>query len=155
MLLFYKQKTAYCVRNSDWSSDVGSSDLTRTGVREGARRHVYDRFDLGGRGGDERPDPPARVGREPDAARGVVLVGRAHDAEHALLGEILDIAVVPGIAPGYRPCHAGMTPDDPFQRLVVAPLLPGDEDLDFLLLGHHRLAESRFVRQEHWIRPDR
>src|SRR3546814_6305019 len=44
---FFKQKTAYEMRISDWSSDVCSSDLVETAVREapgeqvepGARRH--------------------------------------------------------------------------------------------------------------------
>src|SRR3546814_1433335 len=34
--LFFKQKTAYEVRSSDWSSDVCSSDLTIDGVAGGA-----------------------------------------------------------------------------------------------------------------------
>src|SRR3546814_9727845 len=37
--LFYKQKTAYEMRISDWSSDVGSSDLSRPrSPRTAARR---------------------------------------------------------------------------------------------------------------------
>src|SRR3546814_9536740 len=33
MFFFFKQKTAYEMRISDWSSDVCSSDLPRSGVR--------------------------------------------------------------------------------------------------------------------------
>src|SRR3546814_5615196 len=50
VVFFFKQKTAYEVRISDWSSDVCSSDLTsdcespgstpsREGARSGARQH--------------------------------------------------------------------------------------------------------------------
>src|SRR3546814_6309910 len=41
-LFFFKQKTAYEMRISDWSSDVCSSDLT-------AGRFVADPFNAGGR----------------------------------------------------------------------------------------------------------
>src|SRR3546814_10041077 len=38
---FFKQKTAYEMRISDWSSDVCSSDLVEiAGPRRGARKHV-------------------------------------------------------------------------------------------------------------------
>src|SRR3546814_3339971 len=50
---FFKQKTAYEMRISDWSSDVCSSDL------DGRRRHVLDGSGAGqsaavGQGGDPR-----------------------------------------------------------------------------------------------------
>src|SRR3546814_10527078 len=41
VFFFFKQKTAYELRISDWSSDVCSSDLT-----ERYLNHVADRFDL-------------------------------------------------------------------------------------------------------------
>src|SRR3546814_6578730 len=37
---FFKQKTAYEMRISDWSSDVCSSDLLKTSLQEGA---IFDR----------------------------------------------------------------------------------------------------------------
>src|SRR3546814_15453374 len=37
MLFFFKQKTAYEMRISDWSSDVCSSDLTQVYVEDGGR----------------------------------------------------------------------------------------------------------------------
>src|SRR3546814_4935829 len=43
MLFFFKQKTAYEMRISDWSSDVCSSDLTE-GIVEGGIRFYTDRF---------------------------------------------------------------------------------------------------------------
>ena len=32
---FFKQKTAYEIRNCDWSSDVGSADLAASGAEDG------------------------------------------------------------------------------------------------------------------------
>src|SRR3546814_9976311 len=42
LFLFFKQKTAYEMRISDWSSDVCSSDL----VRANKSAHLYDYDDL-------------------------------------------------------------------------------------------------------------
>src|SRR3546814_10690839 len=42
-LFFFKQKTAYEMRISDWSSDVCSSDLARMSAR--ARRHEHQPVD--------------------------------------------------------------------------------------------------------------
>src|SRR3546814_678467 len=59
---FFKQKTAYEMRISDWSSDVCSSDLDRTG-RPDQKRPVFGRISekepLGARScaADRRPDP--------------------------------------------------------------------------------------------------
>src|SRR3546814_10630644 len=64
---FFKQKTAYEMRISDWSSDVCSSDLPDTGqpdVPQELRRREAggDRTAAGqGRG---RPDPPGGGGLE-------------------------------------------------------------------------------------------
>src|SRR3546814_7183689 len=50
MFFFFKQKTAYEMRISDWSSDVCSSDLPDQGVRptyckgDGARSWTVDDF---------------------------------------------------------------------------------------------------------------
>src|SRR3546814_7411537 len=38
---FFKQKTAYEMRISDWSSDVCSSDLFREGIRRYMKAHRY------------------------------------------------------------------------------------------------------------------
>src|SRR3546814_9167331 len=42
LLFFCKQKTAYEMRISDWSSDVCSSDLLRTAVEKGNAQGVLD-----------------------------------------------------------------------------------------------------------------
>src|SRR3546814_8707665 len=50
-VFFFKQKTAYEVRISDWSSDVCSSDLRPRGRRRGRRRRPR----RGGRAGAGAP----------------------------------------------------------------------------------------------------
>src|SRR3546814_8343798 len=51
MIFFFKQKTAYEMRISDWSSDVGSSDLMEHFIRGdamlGPRKMGYDRPSAG------------------------------------------------------------------------------------------------------------
>src|SRR3546814_2977188 len=42
LFFFFKQKTAYDVRISDWSSDVCSSDLTAIGLAAARRADVGD-----------------------------------------------------------------------------------------------------------------
>src|SRR3546814_6408811 len=53
-VFFFKQKTAYEMRISDWSSDVCSSDLHVIGIGEAAYR-------LAGEGSRERIPPHAAV----------------------------------------------------------------------------------------------
>src|SRR3546814_9577795 len=43
---FFKQKTAYEMRISDWSSDVCSSDLTGASAREAEKIRTKDAFDV-------------------------------------------------------------------------------------------------------------
>src|SRR3546814_6138328 len=43
MFFFFKQKTAYEMRISDWSSDVCSSDLNAAGILLDAARHFAER----------------------------------------------------------------------------------------------------------------
>src|SRR3546814_12698601 len=59
MFFFFKQKTAYEMRISDWSSDVCSSDLSRAGrkpshQRDGCRMFEPFACDLVGRGLGQR-----------------------------------------------------------------------------------------------------
>src|SRR3546814_7651845 len=89
---FFKQKTAYEMRISDWSSDVCSSDLVSAGELdersgEGIPEHVSDHHDgLAVRSGaahahallDGEPVDGRRVGGRQARSRGV--------AEHFLLG---------------------------------------------------------------------
>src|SRR3546814_1565846 len=44
-VFFFKQKTAYEMRISDWSSDVCSSDLEEWGVTDGSRDEVLSYFE--------------------------------------------------------------------------------------------------------------
>src|SRR3546814_2802916 len=77
---FFKQKTAYEMRISDWSSDVCSSDL--------AGRPVVGQPDAGaGRGrtvAEDGADPPGAGGgaRVPDARRSAGRAGAGHRHRH-------------------------------------------------------------------------
>src|SRR3546814_3458849 len=79
--LFFKQKTAYEMRISDWSSDVGSSDLPSRG-----RRVFFLLF---------RTRPPFRIGERP-AQRDmqVGILGRAakRDAVREIVARPMIIA---------------------------------------------------------------
>src|SRR3546814_12130822 len=97
-LFFFKQKTAYELRISDWSSDVCSSDLAQTqpGRQESfaavLRYDALDRGLIGLRGGGA--ERQRHVGKtefeEPVAPPGLaVVVALRHRA-----GEDLDLAVV-------------------------------------------------------------
>src|SRR3546814_8947294 len=70
---FFKQKTAYEMRISDWSSDVCSSDLPRCRLRPGEsqcfRLHhrtdgLLSRFPFQRRGPGRRRSEERRVGKE-------------------------------------------------------------------------------------------
>src|SRR3546814_2411326 len=80
-LLFFKQKTAYEMRISDWSSDVCSSDLRHLGLI--IRREPW-RARAGERGVAQMP-APARVHRRDQLharGEGDVRIG-ARDTDHA------------------------------------------------------------------------
>src|SRR3546814_11949075 len=51
---FFKQKTAYEMRISDWSSDVCSSDLHAVGQGHAANGEGREGMGIGGRGGHNR-----------------------------------------------------------------------------------------------------
>src|SRR3546814_7484671 len=75
-LFFFKQKTAYEMRISDWSSDVCSSDLHRHPVGKGPAEHRRVegmRAFLVGR----RQLVPVALAHAVAAERGAVLVARA------------------------------------------------------------------------------
>src|SRR6058998_435846 len=60
VFFFFKQKTAYEMVMSDWSSDVCSSDLRRANVHAGGNRGIAG-FLQQARGSRSRPLAPARV----------------------------------------------------------------------------------------------
>src|SRR3546814_7981434 len=69
LLFFFKQKTAYEMRISDWSSDVCSSDLPR-GVSDGAQRHAAAAVAHAGRRAPRgRAAARAHAGRDPPGGR--------------------------------------------------------------------------------------
>src|SRR3546814_5329603 len=66
-IFFFKQKTAYEMRISDWSSDVCSSDL----LRQHQRVHLARDIEEHGRFGiepDQRLHPIPRIGDDPGGA---------------------------------------------------------------------------------------
>src|SRR3546814_9079425 len=71
IFVLFKQKTAYELRISDWSSDVCSSDL----VGRGARRHL------------RRSDPPPRAMRTTGLGGGRRRGCRARPTDSALVPE--------------------------------------------------------------------
>src|SRR3546814_10461919 len=73
VVFFFKQKTAYEMRISDWSSDVCSSDLMGAAQQAGdiARRHQQGRNDDVGR------ELPGRPGRRLDEVFATMREGRA------------------------------------------------------------------------------
>src|SRR3546814_11830226 len=90
IFFFFKQKTAYEMRSSDWSSDVCSSDLAEAlpqrdplAIEDACQRHDEDR-----RGGTDEPDVGGRGGVGGDVDEG------AADA-HAERAEHQDIAPFP------------------------------------------------------------
>src|SRR3546814_20584766 len=83
VLFFFKQKTAYELRISDWSSDVGSSDLL-----EAADDLAAFEPEIVGIGADET-DRVGRTGQFPDSAALDRLQVRIADAQH--VGDIPEI----------------------------------------------------------------
>src|SRR3546814_5519210 len=78
-VFFFKQKTAYEMRISDWSSDVCSSDLIDCGEDRGrVRQHVALRHEI------HRLQMAERGGAQLAAIRLVAAVGDQIDAELAL-----------------------------------------------------------------------
>src|SRR3546814_4937756 len=80
MCLFFKQKTAYEMRISDWSSDVCSSDLLEPLHRSGktqADRVAADVLAVFDDGPARRPDVADRIafGRENPCIEAVICVG--------------------------------------------------------------------------------
>src|SRR3546814_8133005 len=91
LFLLFKQKTAYDMRISDWSSDVCSADLILRPRRAAAA------VEIGGAGAEHRP-----AGREP--ARDEAGVAQVADSQRdvvALVDEVGETAVHPRL-PGDR-----------------------------------------------------
>src|SRR3546814_15908486 len=82
VFFFFKQKTAYEMRISDWSSDVCSSDLRLFDAARAADRGARDAADRGQRRGCEA--------REDEAGKGVAEIGGRTDAGRDELVAILD-----------------------------------------------------------------
>src|SRR3546814_21160761 len=76
---FFKQRTAYEMRISDWSSDVCSSDLAAEGLDRGIAHRIEGEEGIGARQGrDVAVRPVHEVAVEHDD--GAHLAGGGHDA---------------------------------------------------------------------------
>src|SRR3546814_5435485 len=82
---FFKQKTAYEMRISDWSSDVCSSDLKADAVLRRQHSHLPSLFRGRARhprhGDDDLPDAP----HGPEGAQGIEPVHRLQDRKSTRL----------------------------------------------------------------------
>src|SRR3546814_15331479 len=91
-VFFFKQKTAYEMRISDWSSDVCSSDLReaeRAGAGDDEHRNGGDEaIGHGGRGAEKRPGEESGNGDDDDAGHEPARngIGAALDRRPAALG---------------------------------------------------------------------
>src|SRR3546814_17515766 len=116
-VFYYKQEAAYEVRISDWSSDVGSSDL-----RRGPARSRCDRFLLGAGAQDYaapgRDPPSAGLGRAGEGFGGI-----ARTNNGAIFGKHLLHAGVIGNVERFRPyTRLPNAPPQPFHTLNVRRL---------------------------------
>src|SRR3546814_11410293 len=105
MFFFFKQKTAYEMRISDWSSDVCSSDLVHElafGENLAARRLGRSLQADEGRVADQLQNIGRRCGSRVD--HGAPMNGRAARCKHALLDDVQ----VPAHQPRINPLFANL-----------------------------------------------
>src|SRR3546814_286402 len=108
-VFFCKQKTAYEMRMSDWSSDVCSSDLAARGAGARARRRSQQR------GGDRHRSAPDHRGRRLVVGRGRAGGLRPHRGQHR--------------APGLRGRRAPQTEPAMSIRFGVSPIAWSNDDM--------------------------
>src|SRR3546814_4220 len=156
MFFFFKQKTAYDMRISDWSSDVCSSDLDR--FQEDTRIIVM----IGAEAGQMRLDPVPGGHREAadPVALGIDEIGEAHIGPPLALGDLLaqerdaDIARAIGGLLGHDDV-VDLAParPQPGDGLGGQPLF-GDDAVEHRLrvlpktaraFTHHRIVEDRGI----------
>src|SRR3546814_3817965 len=93
-MFFFKQKTAYEMRISDWSSDVCSSDLHGLGIDTRRRRHLNAaRLQLS----ENRTIQAGRMDMYPfQAGRAAqrVVIARCEIVQHMLGGSARDVAKI-------------------------------------------------------------
>src|SRR3954468_20989110 len=95
---------------------------------------------------DRLTDPQRRVRRELEPLAPVELLGRANQAEHALLDEVAQREAVALVLPGHRHHQAQVRVDHPVLRGHVALLDPLGE-LDLLDSGEQRVLASGVEEQ--------
>src|SRR3546814_12187930 len=118
-IFFFKQKTAYEMRISDWSSDVCSSDLAHQAREEGRE------------GADQRRAAPASFALSRDA---VVAVDRARDESRQGAAGSSRGAVDPRLFPRLWRARKPLEPPPPLLPLRLA----GRGAVGVAGDGHHR-----------------
>src|SRR3546814_3908904 len=76
IFFFFKQKTAYEMRISDWSSDVCSSDLVFNTINGSSNVGFIKAYDEAGLGADSSPIISVSIAEEEAPAMGVDLTGQ-------------------------------------------------------------------------------
>src|SRR3546814_13348069 len=138
MFFFFKQKTAYEMRISDWSSDVCSSDLRR--------RHDQAALALTDRR-DEVDDPRRHVGRVIGPLEGELLVGeeRGQVLEAVAVAGLLRVDAVDRVDPQQRRvllvAQGGTAGADDVVALAAAEL-PGLLDRDVAVVTRRKEARN-------------
>src|SRR3546814_8276120 len=126
MFFFFKQKTAYEMRISDWSSDVCSSDLlTDLAVLGRDARRVDDRAALAVRHRVERQHARRRLGDAAEGADEVDLDGPVERIERKMLDAAVFLAAARGLD---RVAGAGAVDEDAFLPMRFARLGAGGVD---------------------------
>src|SRR3546814_8803218 len=88
-VFFFKQKTAYEMRISDWSSDVCSSDLLDGAGRNGRRDGGRPAGANGAGGGDPRRDPVPDADARPSVGDAQASAALATVRRHAVRADSL------------------------------------------------------------------
>src|SRR3546814_15344185 len=105
MVLFFKQKTAYEVRISDWSSDVCSSDLVAARAAGLGTRHAVARIAVLG-----HPIGRGRPGEAGPARSRIVFVGAVEQGVAAARAPIAAVGLVVVVAARKRRLGPGLAP---------------------------------------------
>src|SRR3546814_3515119 len=146
---FFKQKTAYEMRISDWSSDVCSSDLPLSGSRadvgqallNAAQLALFDlggeRFTLVGRDTKGTPEGAAAAAEAALAEQAVLLLGPLFATSAEAVKPIVDAAEVPMITFSNNNAIAG-----PLTFVMgVTPRIQVDRIIDYAVAqGLRRIA---------------
>src|SRR3546814_9036144 len=121
---FFKQKTAYEMRSSDWSSDVCSSDL-----------HVEVRIERELRAAHRLPQPH------------VIAAALLRRLQEGVVGEVQSTRLQVGLAGRRLGRHQGAADDVEDEALGIGELLPGSVDAVVVRIARGDEAGGRLDRK--------